>query len=146
MSQEEMPSSREVWERFSIFFIISSHRMFVHGGEDGQNQIKKMEKLRKCLFSSNKSYSHRRKIWLLEKSQTIKVRRARNVHSTSFFFNCWPNRTYLKESTGLLPFAWLPQNRKRAWLNGWAAAQWSSDFCTCKNSSVASAQTDRQAC
>lgn len=38
----------------------------------------------------------------------------------------------------------LPQNRKRAWLYGWAAEQWSSDFCTCKNISVANAQTSRQ--
>lgn len=33
---EEMPSSREVWGRFSIFYIILSHRTFVHSVEDGQ--------------------------------------------------------------------------------------------------------------
>lgn len=35
--------------------------------------------------------------------------------------------------------------RKRAWLHGWAAEQWSSDFYTCKNSPVANAQSGRQA-
>lgn len=74
------------------------------------------------------------------------VKARKRTPSAIFFFYCWANRRDLKDNTGLLPFARLAQNRKRAWLNGWAAAQWSSDFCTCKNSSVASAQTDRQAC
>lgn len=95
-------------------------------------------KLRKCLFSSNKVYSLKKKNMIAgEKSDAWSQKRALYIF--------WTNRTDLKDSLGLLEFAWLPQNRKRAWLNGWAAAQWSSDFCTCKNSSVASAETDRQA-
>lgn len=80
--QEEMPSSREVWGGgFHIFHYLKPKNVCSWCG--GQPKLKpKMEKLRKCLFSSNKIYFNRGKICLLDKSQKLQVRRGRNVHST----------------------------------------------------------------